>query len=114
MTEKDFAIGVTSAPTIGHLSKKPCYLITLFEESGKSKSLIRFIALDKPSFEANFIQVKGMYCTLGDEKISKSFNEIVSSTPKDEIIDVMFPAHRVHSIKSLVFNANKPTSLMVK
>jgi hypothetical protein len=112
MTEKDFAISVTAAPPVGHISKKPCYLITLEESSGKGKSIIRFIAIDKPAFETTFIQVKGVYSLLGEEEITKRFSEIIASTPKEEIVDMMFPSHRVHSIRSLVFNANKPSTLI--
>jgi hypothetical protein len=107
MSEKDFAVSVTGIPQVGQASKKPCYLITL--ESTTKKGL-RFVAMDKPQFEMNFIQVKGVYSDLSEDEISKRFSELVSN--KDAIMDMMFPAHRVISIRSLVFNANKPSTLV--
>lgn len=109
MTEKDFAISVTSAPNVGQVSKKPCYLVVL---TSAKKGTANFIALDKPDLLSNFIQVKGIYSDASEDEITKSFVGIVTSTPKEEIVDMMFPVHRIHSIKSLVFNANKPSTLV--
>lgn len=112
MSEKDFAVSVTGLPAPGILSKKPCYLITLEGSKGKAK-LVYFITIDKPDLlPCNFVQVKGIYSELEEEEISKNFIEIITNSPKEKIMDVMFPSHRIFTIRSLVFNANKPSSLI--
>lgn len=116
MAEKDFAISVTSAPPIGSISRKPSYLVTLDDASGKGKTkgIARFITLDKPSLGDGFIQVKGIYSELSEDEIVGSFTEILSATKKEEFLDMMFPVQKVCSIRSLVFNANKPSTLIGK
>lgn len=110
MSERDFAIGSVGIPSVGATPKKPPYLVTLEPVAG-SKKVSLFIALDKPDLLNGFIQVKGIYADATEDKITKNFVEILAETPKEEILDIMFPWHRVVSIRNLVFNANKPTSL---
>lgn len=112
MSEKDFTVGITGIPQVGQVSKKPCYLITLEDTAGKTKIVRYFIAIDKPDFETNFIRVKGIYSDLTEDEILKRFGEVVAGTPKEAIVDMMFPSHRIYSIRSLVFNANKPSTLI--
>lgn len=112
MPEKDFAVGSVGIPSVGHISKKPSYLVLLEETVGKTKGLKHFIAIDRPDPVNGFISVKGIYSDLSEDEISKSFAEILASTPKEQILDMMFPWHRVYSIRSLVFNANKPSTLV--
>jgi hypothetical protein len=112
MSDKDFGVSVTAVPQVGHVSKKPCYLVSLDGLNAKTKSVIYFIAMDKPDLLTNFIQVKGVYSDLSEDEITKKFNDILASTSKESFIDIMFPSHRVNSIKSLVFNANKPSTLI--
>jgi hypothetical protein len=114
MADKDFAIGTVGIPQVGQISAKPRYLISLTDPTSKSKSLIYFIAQDKPGFEANFISVKGFYCSKSEEDIVASFAEIIATTSKDVIQDLLIPNHRVHMIRSLVFNAHKPLTLPTK
>jgi hypothetical protein len=114
MPEKDFAVGSVGLPSVGHISKKPAYLVILEEPAaGKSKASLRyFISLDKPDLLNGFIQMKGVYCDDSEDHITKNFSDIISSTPKESIMDIMFPWHKIHSIRSLVFNANKPSTLV--
>lgn len=91
------------APTL----KKPPYLVTLTPTTEKSKSLQKFISLDKPESLNGFIQVKGIYCDHSEEEIIKNFAEILASSPKELILEMLFPLHRIISIRSLVFNAVK-------
>jgi hypothetical protein len=116
MSEKDFAISVTSAPNMGTISRKPSYLVTLEDASGKGKTkgIARFITLDKPDFHDSFIQVKGVYSDLSEDDIVSDFVDILSKTKKEEFLDMMFPVQKVCSIRSLVFNANKPSTLVGK
>jgi len=92
------------APTL----KKPPFLITLDDGvTGKTRNFQRFISQDKPESINGFIQVRGIFCDKEEDEIIKSFSDILTSAPKDTILEMMFPLHRVYSIRSLVFNANK-------
>jgi hypothetical protein len=112
MTDKDFMIGTVGLPTINNITKKPCYLVELLDNMGKQPKKIYFLSLDKPETLNGFIQVKGIYSSLLEEELVKKFGEILSVTPKEQILELMIPWHRVYSIRSLVFNANKPSSLI--
>jgi hypothetical protein len=123
MSDRDFAIGTVGIPQVGQVSNKPRYLIQMNPGTFlKSKPWVYFIALDKPAFEAQFISVKGFYVDvpeLSKDKTEKevendiisSFTDLVAETPKELIQDLLIPTHRVHVIRSLVFNANKPSTL---
>lgn len=108
MPEKDFAVGAVGLPTMGAVHKKPCYLVVLSTSSKKTEN---FVSLDKPESLNGFIQTKGFYSDLSEEDLVKGFAEVVASTPKENVLEMMFPWHRVQSIRSLVFNAVKPTSI---
>jgi hypothetical protein len=112
MTEKDFAVSSVGIPSVGTVSKKPCYLITLVDPAGKGTVVSRFITLDMPDLLNGFLQVKGVFVDVGEDVIVKTFTELLAATPKESIMDVMFPWHRIHCIRSLVFNANKPATVI--
>lgn len=107
MPVQDVAVLPGNLPTGAPILKKPPYLITLERRSGKAPAVERFISLDKPEPSFGFIQVKGFYCDHSEEDIVKSFVAIVAETSKETIVEMMFPSHRVVSIRSLVFNAVK-------
>ena len=112
MSEKDYAISNVGLPQVGKVSAKPRYLISLLDPTAKSKALTYFIAIDKPDLQLGFIAVKGIYVEGSEEEIMSHFSETVNNTPKEQILDLMLPNHRVHCIRSLVFNANKPSTLI--
>lgn len=105
----DIAIGTANLPTGTPTLKKPVYLIILVDVFGKAVTETRFIATDRPELSQSFISVRGIYCDASEEDIVKGFGEIVSKAPKDTVLEMIFPVHRVKSIRSLVFNAVKPT-----
>ena len=108
MPQTDIAIGTTALMPSGPPTlKKPPYLVTLEKNSGKTVIVERFISLDKPQSENGFIQVKGIFCDKDEEEIIKSFSDILTNTSKELILEMMFPHHRIASIRSLVFNAAK-------
>jgi hypothetical protein len=114
MSEKDFAVSTVGLPQVGKVSNKPRYFIQMNPGSTTpKKSLINFIALDKPGFEIGFISVKGFYCDKSEDEIVASFTDLVNTTPKDQIQDLLLPDHRIHVIRSLVFNAHKPSTLPI-
>lgn len=113
MSNQDFAISaIGSVPNVATISKKPIYLVTLEDSSGKKNTFQRFVAIDKPDSQNGFLCVKGFYTDLLDEEISKTFFDVLTSTSKDLYLDIWFPWHRVLSVKSLVFNANKAQTLV--
>lgn len=112
MSEKDFAVGAVGLPQVGKIANKPRYLVSLTDGLGKTKAVIHFIAMDKPDLQLGFIAVKGIYSDGSEEEISASFVDIINNTLKEAILDLLLPVHRVICIKSLVFNANKPSTLV--
>jgi hypothetical protein len=106
MTEKDIAVGVTAGPLVtGIVSKKPSYLIVLESLNGKSKEIVKFISADKPEYINNFIQVKGVFSSLNEEEIVKSFLEILANSSKESILEMLFPSHKICYIRNLVFRS---------
>jgi hypothetical protein len=85
MAEKDFTVGTVGIPQMGAISKKPSYLVTLEDVSGKSKTkgVRQFITLDKPDLLVGFIQVKGVYSDLDEAEIASDFSSILAGTPKE-------------------------------
>lgn len=106
----DIAISANMSPQSGPPTlKKPPYLILLHgvQISAKIAPTERFISFDKPQSENGFVQVKGFFATESEEEIVKSFNDIITTASKELIVEMMFPLHRVISIRNLIFNAVK-------
>lgn len=102
----DIAVGVTSTPTIGVITKKPPHLVVVESPEGKSKQVVRlFLSLDKPSPDVGYITVKGFFVDKDEKEISDNFIEIITNNSKENIEEIMFPNHRVVRIKNLVFKA---------
>lgn len=105
MTDKDIAIGITGLPQIGAINKKPPHLIILEDEKKKGATK-KFITTDKPDIGATgFVQAKGFYSDASEETIVVDFAALLSSTSKDEYVEMMFPHHRIVSIRNLIFKA---------
>lgn len=120
---KDIAVGanintpggaVAILPSGAPINKKPPYLVTLLTSGMKAPGKELFISLDKPESINGFIQVKGFFCVKTEDEIVKSFNEIISNNSRENIVEMMFPLHRVFHIRSLVFNAVKTVTTMSK
>src|ERR1022692_1288696 len=103
MGDKDINIFAGNLiPTGAPISKKPPYLVVMERTEKKVHIIERFISLDKPSSQMNdFIEVKGVYCSRTEDDIIKNFNEILASTPKEAILEMMFPIHRIIHIRNL-------------
>lgn len=100
MSEKDLAIGVTTMPPVGTFRSKPSYLITL---DGKTQK--RFITLDKPEIQNGFVQAKGIYSEESEDDIVQKYVDLLTNSPKELILEMMFPLAKVACIRSLVFKA---------
>lgn len=106
MTDKDYAVAATQRVVSGSpILNKPAHLLS-FENSGKSKVKF-FITTENPEFENQIVHVKGIYSEASEEEISNSFSDILTNAPKESILEMYFPIHRISSIKNLVFRANK-------
>lgn len=105
--------GAIQATALGGspISKKPSYLVTLMATGAKVKEM-RFIAIDKPEFLPNCVQVKGVYLDDSEEKIINNVSGILTSIKKELVLEMTFPWHRICSIRSLVFNAVKSQTLV--
>ena len=88
--------------------------MTLERGNGKTLIVERFISLDKPRAENGVIEVKGIFSELSEDEIIKSFADILTATPKELTLEMMFPLHRIVSIRSLVFNADKSKTPNIK
>ncbi len=105
MSSTDVVVGSVGLPTNNIPPKKPSYLIILENVRGKTKNDENFIAVDKPELLNGFIQVKGFFCELSADEISKSFLTVLTDSNKELYVEMMFPWHRVKSVKSLIFKA---------
>jgi len=104
----DLGVTAITQTTTAPVLKKPPFLITLDDgTTGKVRNFQRFISLDKPESVNGFVQVKGIFCDKEEGEIVKSFADILASSSKENVLEMMFPLHRVYSIRSLVFNAVK-------
>lgn len=105
-SDKDYVVSSVGVPmVIGAINKKPLYLVTLTSEAKKPQE--KFISIDRPDSQNGFIFAKGFFSDLDSEEIIKTFSDLLTKTPKELILDMWFPWHRVCSVRSLVFNANK-------
>ena|SRR5271163_2418890 len=109
----DIAISSIGVPTNAPTRPRPFYLITLEDvvhtvKGAKSVESF-FISQDRPSLEQGFVGAKGIYSKLSEEAIVKRFLDIMAQAPKDSVLEMMFPTHRVKHIRNLIFNAVKPT-----
>ena len=122
MAEKDFAVGavgqtISGAVQAGNLggspiSKKPSYLITLEPPASKAKKMTRFITIDKPDLLNGFVQAKGVFVEESEDQIINNLSEVLTSIKKELVLEMMFPWHKICSIRSLVFSAIKTQSLV--
>jgi hypothetical protein len=79
---------------------KPSYLITLSDKTNKY-----FITTDRPEQLNGFIQAKGVFTDSKEEVIIKNYSAILTNASKEFILEMMFPWHKICSIRSLIFKA---------
>ncbi len=101
----DVAVLPVGLPTNAAINKKPPHLIILENMRGKTKNDENFIAIDRPELLNGFIQVKGFFCELDPDEISKSFLTVLTESNKELYVEMMFPWHRIKVIKSLIYKA---------
>jgi len=99
----DIAVQVTGLMGTVAIAKKPSYLIIMDDSSSKNKNVKKFITLDKPELLQGFVQVKGIFSDAAEDEIIKNFVDILTSIPKDLILEVLVPWHKISYMRSLVF-----------
>ena len=108
----DYSIGPVGQVNSGsQISKKPSYLIVLeyvHDELGMGK----FITLDKIEYLPGFIQAKGFFSSEDEPTIVNNFQSLLSSVDKSLICEMIFPAHKILHIRSLIYNAIKTQTLV--
>ena len=102
---QDIAVGSVGIPAVSPGNKKPPYLTLLDLPGSKGKNCEKFISIDKPELLSGFIQAKGFFCADSEDDIMKNISELLTTTKKELYVEMMFPAHRIISIKNLVFKA---------
>ena len=106
MSENDVAIpSIHATPYGAPVATKPAYLIVLESMSGKVKSYEYFLTLDKPDFLANCVQAKGFFSDSSETDIISNFSQLLTSIKKELICEMIFPWHKIHSIRNLIFRA---------
>lgn len=102
----DISINTTSIFQGSTVIQKPIYLLTLKTEDTKGKPTKEFfLALDKPDIETAYVSCKGFYVEGTEDVISVNFIDLVSKTDKAKYSHIMFPWHRVSSIKNLGYKS---------
>jgi len=104
----DILVSVSNrVPNGGFILSKPSYLITLEDSFGKTKTKNYFITLDKPEYLNGFIQVKGLFAEkdMAERDVIINFSSILTSADKELFLEMLFPWHKICSIRSLVFKA---------
>lgn len=102
----DIAVGAVTVVNQSLKTNKPSYLV-VYEDvpNGKTKQTKRFVTIDKPDTNSSFIQMKGMHTELSDEELNSSYQEVLTNAPREVILELMVPWHRVFLVRSLVFKA---------
>ena len=76
------------------VATKPPYLVELLD----GKNVKFFLTIDAPVIELSHIRVKGLFVS---EK--ENINQVLSELDKTQIMEILFPWHRVQQIKNLSF-----------
>ena len=91
----DITVSQTNANMTNFVvTTKPPYLVELLD--GKSVKL--FLTIDAPVIELSHIRVKGLFVS---EK--ENLNQVLSELDKTQVMEILFPWHRVQQIKNLSF-----------
>lgn len=103
----DIGIQVMGIPMVGAQQRKPAYLLKLIPTDKRKKEEL-FISLDKPTIFDGFVEVKGIFVdNKSEQDVIENYFSILTSTDKELISEMMFPWHRICSVRNLVFRAKK-------
>ena len=102
----DIQIINATLPTSAPVLKKPAYLIQL------QKPSINFLSFDKPELLTDFVSAKGFFTNAkvidGNSKVlDAEYVKIMSSIIRENIVEKMFPSHRIIDIQNLAYKAKE-------
>lgn len=102
----DIAVGLANrVPNGSVILNKPSYIICLEKNIGKTKTLEYFLTIDKPEVIDSMVHAKGLFVDLSEDQIIENYSTVLTSSKKELLLEMMFPQHRIHSIRSLAFRA---------
>ena len=115
MADSDYAVqNVTFNSYTAAQPSKPSYLMSIEDTSTKTKKVTHFICVDKPEFLNGFVQAKGFYSADTEEDIVANYAGLILNVEKEKILEIFHPSTRIINIRSLVYRASKPQSIVAK
>lgn len=90
----------TAHKIVPQAQPRTCYVISLNLEKNK---VTNFITIDKPDFVTNFVSVKGFFCDQLISEIAEKYQDIIKETPKEKVVEIIFPSEKINFIRSLIF-----------
>lgn len=114
--DKDIAVGAIGAfkevissmavpgiPTGPATKVVPSYLVTLEPDLSSKKSYRLFVAVEQPVFMTDHIHTKGFFTESSEDDIVTGYKEMVATATQAQVLEMWFPWHTIHSVRSLVF-----------
>lgn len=101
--EMSSSMGVPGIPTGPALKVVPSYLITLLPDLNSKKSYRLFVAVEQPVFMTDHIHTKGFFSDSSEDDIVLGYKEMVAAATQAQVLEMWFPWHTIHSVRSLVF-----------
>lgn len=99
---EDITVGAVGIPNVATFNKKPPHLVVLNVNNNK-KSQALFLSIDKPELLEGVIQVKGFF--VNAETDNAKYFDSINNAPKESLVEMYFPLHRVDSVQNLMFRA---------
>lgn len=98
----DLVVGAVGLQVkVPQIIKTP-YLVEL--EAGKKREY--YVTLDKPDLSNSCVTIKGVSAEISDvDEFMKNYNDFLSDVKKENIVEAIFPWHRVIRITNLVYKA---------
>lgn len=95
----DLTIAQTYSASNHKLLSPPSYLVIL-DEVKRGANYFLTLRLD---LEVNFAKCIGFYTNATYETVIKNYADLVKDTNPDNVIEAMFPYHKIKTIQSLVY-----------
>lgn len=99
---EDIAIQPVKSSNLINLGSVKTIFLIVVEQNKKNKL---FLTIDRPDLQNSFVQAKGFFVDFSEEEASSNYNNILTNTSKDVIVEVILPWHKISIIKNLIFKA---------
>jgi len=97
------SLGIPGLPTGPGVKMVPSYLVKLLPDLGSKKSYRFFVAIEQPVFLTDHIHTKGFFSEAREADIITGYKEMVAAATQSQVLEMWFPWHTIHSVRSLVF-----------